>query len=95
MAVHWLKPLPFDIHCIVAADSRFKGFEHKLLPNQDIYHTINVIERGARVNYLEDCIVHELSNIPRSDIAIIYTCVGINELTFKEYNPGGIGGSSP
>ena len=90
MAYHWRKPLPFNITCILASDSRFRSIEHRPPPNQHIYSTINIIERGARVCNLEEPILDELSNILPSDVVVVYINAGINNLTFKEHHAGGI-----
>ena len=91
MASHlWRKPLPFNVHCFPVSDSRFRDIKHWPAPNQHIYYTDNVVKSGARICNLEQPILSKLASVPSSDIAVTYICAGIIELTFKEYNPGGV-----
>ena len=59
-------------------------------PKSKCLSTINVIKREATVYNLEQLVLEELHNILHSNIVVVYLCAGINELTFKEYNAGGV-----
>ena len=79
-----------NIYCIVAADSRARDFESKLLPHPDLYTTKYIVRGGARINTLECEVLGYINKLPKTDIVILYILAGICELTYKEYHQGGV-----
>ena len=90
MAYHWMKPLPYNIKCLLISDSRFRDYENTPAPNPEIYDTVNIIKRGARIKHLEQPVFDVLQHTSPNDIVIAYICAGINNLTYKEHTSGGI-----
>ena len=78
------------IHGVMISDSRGKNFDKYPIVNEALYETHHISCSGARVPQMQNAVLAELSNIPSSDLIILYICGGSNELTFKEYHSGGV-----
>lgn len=78
-----------QVHAIVAADSRAKGFLRRPVVNDHLYESHYVVCPGGDVHAV-GVKLHKLVNtLPTSSLVLIRIACGINEITYKDKHDGG------
>jgi hypothetical protein len=76
-------------HSLIVADSRGSNFAKHRLYNICHYQTHYIISRGAKIGDLKTRTLSGLKAISKNSIVLIFLCAGINEVTKRDFHPGG------